>query len=86
MARTTFSRTITETICEVKYIDEHNDIKTGEVVLYADYDINGAQNAARRKLKNNRLIVEKVRHRSYYGSITSEEFAKVCSKSNLKEW
>lgn len=86
MARTTFSRTITETICEVKYIDEHNDIKTGEVVLYADYDINGAQNAARRKLKNSRLLVEKVRHKSYYGSMTTEQFAKSCTKSNLKEW
>ncbi len=86
MARTTFARTVVETICEVKYVDENNDVKSDTITIYGNYDIDGAQNAARKKLNNNRLIVESVKHKSFYGSMSLEKFAENCEKSNHKEW
>lgn len=86
MARTSIARTVIKTICEVQYVDDNNDTKEAVVEVYGDYDINSAQNAVRKKLNNNRLIVERVRHESFYGKMTLEKFAQECEKSNRKEW
>ena len=86
MARTSIGRTVIETICEVQFVDENNDVREDTITVYGDYDINSAQNAVRKKLNNNRLIVERVTHRSFYGKMTLEKFAQECEKSNRKEW
>ena len=87
MARNSFGRTVVETHCEVKYIDENNDVQREKVVLFGNYTLESAQNAARKAMKNNRVLVEKVSHKSYYGVISMEKFAENCdSITNVKEW
>lgn len=86
MARNSFARTVVKTICEVKFVDENNDVQSTTVEIFGNYTIDGAQNAARKTLKNNRLIVESVKHTSYYGKMTLEQFDQICEKSNFKEW
>lgn len=86
MARTSISRTVIKTICEVKIVDENNDILQREIVVFGDYDIDGAQRAVRKKLKNERILVEAVKHESFYGTMPLEDFANNCTKKNRKEW
>lgn len=86
MARNSISRTVVKTYCEVKFVDDNNDIQETEIMLWGDYSIDGAQNAARKVLENNRLIVESVRHESFYGKMSMEQFAELCEKSKEKEW
>lgn len=86
MARTTFARTVVQTICEVKYIDQNNNTIEDTITLYGDYDLGTAQRAAIKKLNAKGGIVTNVRHKSFYGSMNIEMFAKYCDKSNFKEW
>lgn len=86
MARTSISRTVVKTICEVKIVDKNNDIHEDTIVVFGDYDIDGAQRAVRKKLKNERVLVESIRHESFYGTMTLENFANNCTKKNRKEW
>lgn len=86
MARTTFARTVVQTICEVDYIDQDNDQKHAQLTLYGDYDLGTAQRAAIKKLNAKGAIVTDVHHKSFYGSMNIEEFAKYCNKKNFKEW
>ena len=86
MARTTFARTVVQTICEVKYIDQNNKTKEETVTLYGDYDLGTAQRAAIKKLNAKGGIVLSVKHKSFYGSMNIETFANNCEKSNFKEW
>ena len=86
MARTSISRTVVKTICDAKVIAENNDIISQEIVLYGDYDENTAQRAARKMLKNERILVESVKHESFSGTMSLEKFAALCTKKNRKEW
>lgn len=86
MARTSISRTVVKTICEVKIVDKNNDIHEDTIVVFGDYDIDGAQRAVRKKLKNERVLVESIRHESFYGTMTLEDFANNCTQKNRKEW
>lgn len=86
MARTTFGRTVVQTICDVTYIDQDNERKKEEILLYGDYDIGTAQRAAIKKLNAKGGIVQHVRHKSFYGSMSIEKFAEYCDKKNFKEW
>lgn len=86
MARTSISRTVVKTICDAKVIAENNDIIAQEIVLYGDYDENTAQRAARKMLRNERILVESVKHESFYGTMSLEDFANNCTKKNRKEW
>ena len=86
MARTTFARTVITTICEVKYVDENNDVKTATIELLGEYDLDRAQNAAKKKMGNKRLLVEKVSYKSFYGTMSIEKFVENCEKSKFKEW
>ena len=86
MARTSFGRTVIKTICEVRYYDSDNEKQTTEIELYGDYDYDTARKPLCSILGTTRLIVENIRHKSFYGKMTFEDFAKVCEKSNEKEW
>ena len=86
MARTTFARTVVQTICEVNYIDQNNEQQKGEVTLFGDYDIGTAQKPAIKKLNAKGGVVLSVKHKSFYGSMGIEEFAQHCTKKNFKEW
>ena len=86
MARTTFARTVVQTICEVDYIDQNNDRKQTEVILYGDYDMETAQKPAVKKLNAKGGVVTHIKYRSFYGSMSIEDFAQNCSKKNFKEW
>lgn len=86
MARTTFSRTVVQTICEVTYIDQNNDKKDGTVTLFGEYDLAHAQKPAIKKLNAKGGIVTHVKYRSFYGSMGIEQFAEHCNKKNYKEW
>lgn len=86
MARTSISRTIVETYCEVRYIDQNNAEQRAEVKLFGDYDITKAQRPAIKALNAKGGVVLKVRHKSYYASMSLEEFAKHSVKTNYKEW
>ena len=86
MARTTFGRTVVKTICEVKYYDENNDKQTKTIELYGNYDYDTVLKPLYSVLETKRLIVENIRHKSFYGKMTFEDFAKVCEKSDEKEW
>ena len=86
MARTTFARTVVQTICEVEYIDQNNEQQHAQVLLYGDYDIGTAQKPAIKKLNAKGGVVLSVTHRSFYGSMSIEKFAENCVKKNFKEW
>lgn len=86
MARTTFARTVVQTICEVKYIDENNAQQDTTVTLLGDYDMETAQRPALKKLKAKGGVVLSVKHTSFYGSMSIEDFVKHCNKKNFKEW
>lgn len=86
MARTTFSRTVVQTHCEVTYIDQNNEEQHGTVTLYGDYDIGTAQKAAIKKLGAKGGVVHSISHTSFYGSMGIEDFVKYCDKKNFKEW
>ena len=86
MARTTISRTIVETFCEVTYFDQNNNKQQTILKLYGNYDIGTAQRAAIRKLNAKGGIVSKVWHKSYYASMSLENFAQNAEKTNYKEW
>jgi hypothetical protein len=86
MARTTFARTVVQTICEVTYIDENNDKQNTTVTLYGDYDIAKAQKPALKKLGAKGGVVTSVKHKSFYGTMNIEKFAENCDKKNFKEW
>ena len=86
MARNSIARTIVQTFCEVEYVDENNNIIPTTVKLWGNYSLDTAQNAVRKALENNRVIVKTVRHTSFYGKMTMEEFAKLCEKSNERNW
>ena len=86
MARTTFARTVVQTICEVNYIDQNNEQQNAEVILFGDYDIGTAQKPAIKKLNAKGGVVLAVKHRSFYGSMNIEKFAENCDKKNFKEW
>lgn len=85
--RLTFSRTIVKTYCEVTYIDQNNDKQTvHDLELLGDYDLATAQKPAIKKLNARGGVVTAIRHTSYYGTITIEDFDKYCTKTNHKEW
>jgi hypothetical protein len=86
MARTTFSRTVVQTHCEVKYIDQDNEKQQATITLFGDYDLGTAQRPAIKALNAKGGIVTSVSHTSFYGSMTLEDFAKYCDKKNFKEW
>lgn len=86
MARTTFARTVVQTICEVTYIDQNNEKKSTEVTLFGDYDMGTAQGPAIRKLNAKGGVVTTVKHKSFYGKMDIVKFAENCEKSNFKEW
>jgi hypothetical protein len=86
MARTTFSRTVVKTICDVSYFDQQNTLQHGEVELFGDYDKETAQRPALKKLNAKGGVVNKVKHTSYYGSMGIQEFDKHCTKKDFKEW
>ena len=86
MARTTFSRTVVKTICEVTYIDQNNDTQEAKIELFGNYDLQGAQKPAIKALNAKGGVVRKIHHKSYYGSMTLEKFDKFCDKKNYKEW
>lgn len=86
MARTSIARTVVKTICEVKVVDSENNINARTVVVFGDYDIDKAQRAVRKQLKNERVLVESIRHESFYGTMSLEKFAENCTKKNYKEW
>ena len=86
MARTTFGRTIVVTHCDVRYVDENNTIERTEIDLLGDYDMQTAQNAAKKKLNAKGAIVESISHSSYYGFMDIETFAEHCNKKNFKDW
>lgn len=87
MARTTFSRTVVITICKTTYFDLDNTMHKDVIVeLFGDYDLNGAQNAVKKKLGVKGAIVSEVSHKSFYGSMSLEDFAQYCTKKDYKEW
>lgn len=86
MARTTFARTVVQTICKVNYIDQNNEQQMGEVTLYGDYDIAGAQKPAVKALNAKGGVVLEVKHKSFYGTMNIKKFAENCDKKDFKEW
>lgn len=86
MARTSFARTVIITYCETTYFDQQNTMHKDTVKLYGDYDIDSAQNAVKKKLNAKGALVTSVSHKSFYGSMPIETFAKYCDKRDYKEW
>lgn len=86
MARQTFGRTIVLTYCEVNYVDQDDNVKKDTIKLFGDYDMQTAQNAVKKKLNAKGAMVLSVSHKSFYGSMDIEKFAKFCDKKNHKEW
>ena len=86
MARTSFSRTVVKTYCETIWFDQNNVKHEDTVVLFGDYDLTSAQNAVKKKLNARGALVQKVSHKSYFGTVTIERFDKICEKKDFKEW
>ena len=86
MARNSFSRTVVKTICDVRYIDQNNEQRQTTITLFGDYDLQHAQRPCIRALNAKGGIVEKIKHQSYYGTMTMQEFDKYCVKTNQKEY
>ena len=86
MARLTFGRTVTTTICDVDYIDQNNDKQHAIVELFGDYDMISATTPCKKALNAKGCIVTDVKHKSFYGKMSIEQFAELCEKSNEQEW
>ena len=86
MARTSFSRTVVKTHCDVRFVDQNNDIQTKHVVLFGNYNDSTAYNAVKKVLNAKGVIIDKITHESYYGTMTLENFDKYSNKTNHKEW
>ena len=86
MARTSISRTVIQTHCEVTYIDQNNEKQNGTVSLFGDYDIETAQRPAIHALNAKGGVVSAISHTSFYGTMSLEDFAKHATKKNFKEW
>ena len=86
MARTSFSRTVVKTHCDVRYVDQNNDIQTKHVMLFGNYDENTAYNACKKALNAKGVIIDRITHESYYGTMSLESFDKNCDKKQYKEW
>lgn len=86
MARTSFGRTVVKTICEVTFYDLCNTKQNTEVVVYGNYNLDTAVKPVAEVLGTKRFVINEIRHSSFYGKMTFEEFAKVCTKSQEKEW
>ena len=88
MARISFGRTVVKTMCKITYIAQDNSQKEAEVVLYGDYDISTAQKPAIKALGAKGGVVTEVKHKSFYGVISLEDFERYCtvSPNSEKEW
>lgn len=86
MARTSISRTVVKTICNVIYIDSENERKETEISFYGDYDMEHANPVVMRLLKAKGAIITDIRHESFYGTMSLEKFAKYCEHTNEKDW
>lgn len=87
MARTSISRTIIKTICEVTYYDENNERYNETITVYGNYDIEHVTKPLSEIIGTNRLIVESIKHQSFYARMSMEAFAKLSDeKTNFKEW
>ena len=86
MARLSFSRTVVKTICTCQYVDQNNVTCEGEIELFGNYDIDTAQNAAKKALNAKGCVVTGIKHESFYGTMSMNDFTKYCEKSNFKEW
>ena len=86
MARTSFGRTVIKTICEVTYYDKENVEQHTTVDIYGNYSIENAVKPVKESLGTNRFVIDSIKHVSFYGRMTFEDFSKVCTKSNEKEW
>lgn len=72
---TRIGRRVTVTKCDCMIVDESNDVSEEQVVLYGDYnDMTRAQNAVRKKLQNNRVLVKAIHQSYFYASMPIEKF------------
>ena len=83
---TSISRTIVMTYCDVTWIAQDNSKHTDTIKLYGNYTLTSAQGAVKKKLNAKGVLVDEVRHESFYGTMAMEKFAKYCEKANKKEW
>lgn len=86
MARTTFARTVVKTICKVRYVDQFNNVLNAETEMFGDYNEDTAYNACKRALNAKGVIIDEIKHKSYYGKMPLVDFDKYCEKSDYKEW
>ena len=86
MARTSFARTVVKTYCDAIWFDKDNNKREGTIMLFGDYDLTTAQNAVKHQLGARGCLVQEVRHKSYFGTVTFEQFDEICTKKNFKEW
>jgi hypothetical protein len=86
MARLSFGRTVIQTVCEVMYYNENNEKRNATVTVYGNYNMDNVIKPISEQLGTKRFVVETIKHKSFYGKITLDDFAKHCQKTNEKEW
>lgn len=74
---TRIGRYINVVTCNCVVVDEQNNVTHEQVKLYGDYTIEKRiQNAVKRKLGNERVLVESHQKDTYYASMPIEKFIK----------
>lgn len=76
MAEKRIGRRIKKTTCKCKVVNADKSISETTVVLFGHLSLDRAQNAARRELGNNRVLVESVEYSDFYCSMTVKDFIK----------
>lgn len=76
MAEKRIGRRITQTECTCKVIGDDGTLQDVHVSVQGKLSLDRAQNAARKKLGNNKLLVESIEYDSFYCSMSVEDFIK----------
>lgn len=68
------------------YYNENNEKRNATVTVYGNYNMDNVIKPISEQLGTKRFVVETIKHKSFYGKITLDDFAKHCQKTNEKEW
>lgn len=83
---TRIGRTVNVCTCKCIVVDAQNNMTHETVKLYGDYTIDKRiQNAVKRKLGNDRVLVESYTKEKYFASMSMEKFLKEAESVEKKE-
>lgn len=78
---TRINRTVYKNVCDCLVVNSDNTTTHEEVIIYGNYaDMTRLQNAIKRKLNNERVLLEHVNCKKYNCSMPVEKFFSSCDQ------